>query len=171
MLNFAADLIFCAMIRTILGSILTLLLMACATTAERAARQAETASVVNAAVADRHYKITITQAYPQRGGSVNVSRDFFLEVKGDTLVSYLPFFGRAYRSLYGGTEKGLNFTETIRKYEQAKSKAGVTRIRMQARNEEDSYVYTVEIADNGKASIRVQAMERDDMRYDGDLEW
>ena len=158
------------MIRVFLGSILTFLLMACATTAERVARQAETASAVNAALADRHYKITITQAYPQRGGNVNVSHDFFLEVKGDTLVSYLPFFGRAYRSLYGGTEKGLNFTEIIRMYEPLKSKAGVTRIRMRVRNEEDSYIYTVEVSENGRASIRVQALERDDMRFDGDID-
>ena len=158
------------MIRTLFISFLTLLLVACATAADRAAQQTEMARAVNAAVADRHYKITITQAYPQRGGSVNVSRDFFLEVKGDTLVSYLPFFGRAYRSLYGGTEKGLNFTETIRTYEQLKSKAGVLRFRMRVKNEEDSYVFTVEISAGGRASIRVQAMERDDMRFDGDLE-
>ena len=75
------------MIRTLFISFLTLLLVACATAADRAAQQTEMARAVNAAVADRHYKITITQAYPQRGGSVNVSRDFFLEVKGDTLVS------------------------------------------------------------------------------------
>ncbi len=158
------------MVRTILGSILALLLMACATTAERAARQAETASAVRAALADRHYKITITQAYPLRGGNVNVSRDFFLEVKGDTLVSYLPFFGRAYRSSYGGMEKGLNFTETIRSYEQAEPKAGLTRIKMRVRNEEDSYVYTIDMFDNGKASIGVQAVERDNIHFDGDME-
>ena len=159
------------MVRTILGGILTLLLMACATTAERAARQAETASAVRAALADRHYKITITQAYPLRGGSVNVSRDFYLEVRGDTLVSYLPYFGRAYRSTLGGiNEKGLNFTETIRSYEQAKPKAGLTRIKMRVRNEEDSYVYTLDVFDNGKASIGVQAVERDNIHFDGDME-
>ena len=156
---------------TFLGVCMLLgLLSGCASSAERAASAAEHAQKVMSALADRHYKITITQAYPQRGGSVNVSRDFFLEVKGDTLVSNLPFFGRAYRSLYGGTEKGLNFTETIRTYEQLKSMAGVLRFRMRVRNEEDSYVFTVEISSGGRASIRVQAMERDDMRFDGDLE-
>ena len=157
--------------KSILFLLSATLLMACATAAERAARQTETANAVRAALADRHYRLTITQAYPRRGGSVNVSRDFFLEVKGDTLVSYLPFFGQAYRSSLSGADKGLNFTEQIRSYEVVQQKDGVSRIRLRVRNEEDSYVYLLDLSDTGRASIRVLPTERDDISFDGDFDF
>ena len=147
-----------------------LLLMACATAAERAIRQAETATAVNAALTDRHYRISITTVYPKTGGSVNVSRDFFLEVKGDTLLSYLPFFGRVYSLPYAGSEKGLNFTERIRRYETHRPQSGQTCIKLMVRNEEDTYNYRIDVFDNGRASIGVRSINRDYISFDGDLD-
>jgi hypothetical protein len=149
---------------------LSLLLLGCATAAERTARQTETATAVNAALADRHYRISITTAYPTTGGSVNVSRDFTLEVKGDTLLSYLPFFGRVYNMPYAGSEKGLNFTERIRRYEVSRPKAGLTRIKLMVRNEEDTYNYQLDVFDNGRATVGVRSTNRDYISFDGDME-
>ena len=85
-------------------------LSGCATAEERAARAAEQALKVKTALTQRRYKIDVNRMYPMNGNSRNVSYGYSVEVRNDTLISYLPYFGRAYNVPYGGG-KGLNFSE------------------------------------------------------------
>ena len=61
------------------------------TSAEKAERRERMAQAVEKALSERHYKVEISTMNPRRGKTINVSPDFSLEVKGDTLVSYLPY--------------------------------------------------------------------------------
>ncbi len=139
------------------------------TSAERAEREAKTAQAVEKALAERHYKVEISMMNPRRGRAVNVSPDFSLEVKGDTLVSYLPYFGRAYNVPYGGG-KGLNFTAPISDYHSAKGRKGATLITIKAVNEEDVYSFRLEIFTNGSTSIDLTAREREPINYSGQMD-
>ena len=133
------------------------------------AERAERALAVENALATRHYAVSIQVMYPTRGGAVNVTPDFSLKVEGDTLVSYLPYFGRAYNVPPGGG-KGLNFTAPIKRYEAAKDKKGRTHVLIVADNDEDVITYHLEIVDNGRASIDVRCRERESISYSGELE-
>ena len=139
------------------------------TSAERAERDARTAQAVEKALTKRHYRVEISMMNPRRGRAVHVSPDFSLEVKGDTLVSYLPYFGRAYSVPYGGG-KGLNFTAPIREYHTSKGRNGATLVRMKAINEEDVYSFRLEIFPNGSTSIDLTARERESINYNGQME-
>ncbi len=141
---------------------------ACATTAEKAEREAARVREVAAALADRHYQIDVRMMHPMRGKSKMLSYGYSVEVKGDTLVSYLPYFGRAYNVPYGGG-KALNFTAPIRGYREGRLKKGLTRIEIATQNEEDQYLYTLDIFDNGRATIDVVARERENIRFDGEM--
>ena len=81
----------------------------CATSEEKAAQMAELSANVTNALNNRDYKIAIDRMYPMRGSSRYVSFGYSVEVRNDTLISYLPYFGRAYNVPYGGG-KGLNFS-------------------------------------------------------------
>ncbi len=70
-------------------------LSGCATAEERAARAAEQALKVKTALTQRRYKIDVNRMYPMNGNSRNVSYGYSVEVRNDTLISYLPYFGRA----------------------------------------------------------------------------
>ena len=76
-------------------------LSGCATAEERAARAAEQALKVKTALTQRRYKIDVNRMYPMNGNSRNVSYGYSVEVRNDTLISYLPYFGRAYNVPYG----------------------------------------------------------------------
>lgn len=151
--------------------VMSLAVCACSslTQAERAERDAKTALAVENALAERRYKVEISMMHPRRGSAVHVSRDFSLEVKGDTLVSYLPYFGRAYNVPYGGG-KGLNFTAPISEYHTAKDHNGATLITMQAVNEEDIYSFRLLIFPNGSSSIDLTSREREPISYSGQME-
>ncbi len=145
------------------------LMTGCATSAEKMARQAEVAAQVKEALQARHYKIDVHMMYPRRGSSVNVSSNYSLEVKGDTLVSYLPYFGRAYNVPYGGG-KGLNFKALITGYRSEPGNKGLTRIQISTENEEDQYLYYLEIFNNGEATIDVQSRQREFITYSGRMD-
>ena len=132
-------------------------LVSCATSEERAAQQAETALAVEKALADRHYRIIIQRMNPRRSSMVSLSYGYSLEVKGDTLVSYLPYYGRAFNVPYGGG-KGLNFTERIRSYQSWRLKKGGTHVEL------------VDVFDNGRALLELQMQEREGISYDGDVD-
>lgn len=140
--------------------------MACVTLTP--AEKAELAKKVAKALDDRHYTVNIRSMSPRRGPSKPVTSNWSLEVKGDTLVSYLPYFGRAYNVPYGGG-KGLNFTAPIDDYQETTDAKNNRLIRLSVANDEDRYLYTIEVFDNGNTTIDVQGRERDDISYSGDL--
>jgi len=143
------------------------LLSACSTMT--AAERAQKALAVEKALASRRYVVDVRMMYPRRGRAVNVSSNYSLEVKGDTVVSYLPYFGRAYSVPYGGG-KALNFSAPISSYESARDEKGRTYVKLVTDNEEDVITFQLEIFDNGQATIDVQAREREPITYSGELE-
>ena len=144
-------------------------LAGCATTAERMEREARTAAQVSEALASRHYTINVLMMYPQRGRAVNLTTNYSVEVKGDSLISYLPYFGRAYNVPYGGG-KGLNFIAPITGYQTETDRKGITRVVLTSENEEDHYRYILEVSSSGDSYIQVQSRQRDFIRYSGRMD-
>ena len=122
------------------------------------------------AIADKRWHIDITSMNTMRYGSRTVTPDFFLELRGDTLRSYLPYLGDAHMPTMSPAI-GLNFEEPVLSYKESKPKSNkYTQIDIDVRTREDSYHYVIELYDNGQAYIRVRSMNRDHISFDGTLE-
>ena len=145
-------------------------LCGCVTSEERAAQKAEMARNVTKALNERNYKISILRMNPMRGSSRSVSYGYSVEVRNDTLFSYLPYFGRAYNVPYGGG-KGLNFSHPIENYQEYQKKNGQRHIEIGLTNEEDTYLYTIEVFDNGNSSVEVLSRQRERIFYTGMMEF
>ena len=164
-----------AMNRKKLFSILTLLLVlvvfgGCVSSEQRAAQKAEFAKKVKVALDKREYKIIINRMLPMQGGSKNVSYGYSVEVRNDSLLSNLPYFGRAYEVPYGGG-KGLSFDAPIGNYHETKANNGSRQIVIDLKNEEDNYTYRITVFDNGSSSIQVQSRKRDNISYTGEMKF
>lgn len=122
------------------------------------------------AIAMKQWHVDISSMNTMRYGSRTVTSDFFLELRGDTLQSYLPYLGNAYTSTLASTV-GLNFEEPVLSYKESKPTSNkFTQIDIDVRTREDSYRYAIEIYDNGQAYIRVQSVNRDPISYDGTID-
>ena len=144
------------------------LLAACDTTLGSAEASAERAAAVKQALADRNFKIDVNFMYPMRGSSRNLTSEYSLEVRNDSLFSHLPFMGEARNLPYGGGV-GLNFDEHISSYVQQQQKGDEYLIEIGVKNTEDVYVYTIRVFDNGRSSIDVRSRLRDPISYSGEL--
>ena len=152
----------------LLGSSACAMLSGCASAEERAARAAEQAAKVTKALEARDYKIAVNRMYPMKGSSRSVSYGYSVEVRNDSLISYLPYFGRAYNVPYGGG-KGFNFSEHIGSYHETQQSNGARVIDIELKNDEDIYQYTIKVFDNGNSSIDVQSRQRDPISYSGEM--
>ena len=123
------------------------------------------------AIVTKQWHIDITSMNTLRYGSRTVTPDFYLELRGDTLRSYLPYLGRAYQSPTMSPSIGLNFEESVKQYKESRPKSNkYTQIDIDVRTREDSYHYVIDIYDSGQTSIRVRSMNRDPISFDGTLE-
>lgn len=125
---------------------------------------------VAVAIAERHWRIDINTMNTMRYGSRTVTPDFYLELRGDTLRSYLPYLGQAQVSTTLAPAIGLNFEEVVMRYwlNKPKSKKYV-QLYIDARTREDTYHFVIDVYDDGKAFIRVRSQNRDPISFDGTL--
>ena len=122
------------------------------------------------AIAAKQWRIDIRSMNTMRYGSRMVTPDFYLELRGDTLHSYLPYLGQAQVSPMLSPSIGLNFEEPVLKYKESipKSKK-YTQIDIDVKTREDSYHYMIQIYDSGEAMIRVRSLNRDPISFDGTM--
>ena len=140
-------------------------LASCATARLTSEEKNNLAQAIQTGISEKHFEMEIRMMNPQRGRSRNVS-GFSVEVKGDTLVSNLPYFGVVHSAPYGGG-KGLNFESKINSYQTTQAKSECTQVAIKAKNEEDNYVYTFDIYADGTAYLTVRSDNRDGISYTG----
>lgn len=108
------------------------------------------------------------RALPMGGRTVHLTTPYSLEMRGDSAISYLPYFGRAYSLPYGGGD-GMRFEESITDYQSTFDKKGTARIKFVARTKEDTFRFDVQVFSNGSAIISVTPTNRQNITYQGEL--
>lgn len=151
--------------------IVTVLCVACATTNRKQndRKKLEKSELISKAICNRDFKINVQTAHPTRGMSVTLTADFNIRVKGDSVVSYLPYFGRAYNVPYGGG-KALNFSGVTQDYKITQPERDKMHMEFSVKNEEDMYKFYIDVFDNGKASINVMPQQRERISFNGEIE-
>lgn len=116
----------------------------------------------------KKYSIDVNFAFPLKGGSVSLTSNYSLTIKGDSVYSYLPYYGVAYNIPYGGG-KGLIFNSTVKDYYVSLSSKGKSTIKFTTSSGEDRIDYTIGIFKNGQTTIYVQSNNRQSINYSGCL--
>lgn len=132
-------------------------------------RKAYVANQVVSNLDQQHYTIEVDAMKPRRGSMRMLNDRYELTVKADTVVSYLPYFGEVYKANPYMQQIGLNFTGMVFDYVAAMVKQGQYRISFKTKTEEDIYVYTIDVYDNGKSDINVFGEFRDGISYTGQM--
>lgn len=145
-----------------------MLAMQPATAQSRSEKKAQTERSVREALNAGQYKIKVDYMQPMRGRSRALTSDYSIEIRNDSVFSYLPYFGVAYNVPYGGG-KGLILTPRLPDTKR-KPQKGKTRIDFKTGNEEDKYEYSLTIYSDGSANIHIQPMNKQAISYSGELD-
>lgn len=148
-------------------SIFTIIVVAVSVCCGAAAQTPQEQKAIQQALDERSYEIEINYMIPMREMAQSVS-GYSLTVEGDSIDSQLPYIGQAQNIPYGGG-KGLSFQADINSYTDKGLDKDCRTIVIDARNEEDHYVYTLDFYDSGDASVSVRCDNRDDISFRGYL--
>ena len=115
------------------------------------------------------YKIDVNGALPARGRSVMRTSPYSVEIRNDSIISHLPYYGRAYSIPYGGGE-GLNFKAPLTDYKLDWDKKGTAKIKFTARSTEDKFDFDIDIFSNGSSTIFVNMQNRQSINFQGEVD-
>jgi hypothetical protein len=104
-----------------------------------------------------------TGAVPNR----QLTSDYDLRVSPDTVVSYLPYFGRAYTAPMDPTKGGIQFTSTKFDYKETQRKKGGWDILIKPHDIQDATQLSLNISETGYASLQVISNNRQPISFSG----
>lgn len=136
---------------------------------KKAARKAEQIERTRELIDANTWQFDAQQMLPTSGKSRALTTSYNIVVNEQSLDSYLPYFGRAYRSDYGSTESPLIFKSDISEFKVEDAKKGGWVIRFKANNKNDRLDYTLHVSENGSASLNINSTDRQPISFHGEL--
>ncbi|WP_207510833.1 DUF4251 domain-containing protein [Longitalea luteola] len=124
-------------------------------------------AAITQAVQAQNYIFKAQTALPQAGSTRQLTTDFDLRISKDTIVSDLPYFGRAYTAPMNPSQGPLRFTSTDFDYSITDRKKGGWDVVITPKDTQDPRQLTLTIFDNGSASVVVTSYNRQPISFNG----
>ncbi len=115
----------------------------------------------------QHFVFEAQSVNPMRGGFRMLTSAYDVTISRDTMVSDLPYFGRAYVAAYNPTKSELDFTTTGLSYSvnPYKKTGWYVIVKPKSKNGIQQYAFT--IFEDGTASLNVTSTSRDPISFNG----
>lgn len=117
-------------------------------------------------VQGRHFVFVPQTMSPQQPNFRNLS-GFDLTVTPDTLLSYLPYYGRAFSAPINSSKGALDFTSVKFDYKANKNDRNEWDIVMQPKDGSGVQTMDLTVYDNGRALLRVNSRDRQFISFNG----
>ncbi|PQV47781.1 uncharacterized protein DUF4251 [Jejuia pallidilutea] len=150
----------------------------------------EQLATFNKLVASREFTIDSDWAYPQvtnamsqvlnsqllapgnNASAINlIGNANFLTIKGDSVMSYLPYFGeRQMQIAYGGTDGAIQFNGLIQDYEVKNGKNDSKVITFKAKSNTENFDVAITLFPNLKTQMMLRGASRFFIQYSGEVQ-
>lgn len=138
--------------------------------AQKAGNKKETKEVViKNLIESKNYVFTARSVQPTGGSIRHLTSEYDMRVMGDSIVTYLPYFGRAYSAPVNLSQGGIQFTSTDFNYT-IESKRKEWEIVIKPREPIDVRELILRVFKNGSASLMVTSNNRQSISYNGIIE-
>ena len=122
------------------------------------------------AIATKQFVFKAQTVFPNFGAARQVTGEGYdVKLTGDSLVSYLPYFGRAYAAPLG-TEGGIKFTSTQFDYAVKNRKKGGWNIVIKPADVSNFREFLLNVSENGSATLRALSNNRQPISFNGKIE-
>lgn len=146
-------------------ALITVVLSQC-TSSQHVFKNGEVEAMVNA----HEFKFVAESAIPLRQKVRNFTSNYDVTVKNDSLVSYLPYFGRAHRAPMDPTDIGIQFTSTNFSYQVQTEKSNNWKVTIKPNDQAGIQEFNFDIFANGNATLHVTSTSRDPISFRGRIE-
>ncbi|WP_396601028.1 DUF4251 domain-containing protein [Algibacter sp. R77976] len=141
-------------------------------------------------VENKNYRIESDMAHPQvsnamqqvlnsgilqGGSSANaislIGNSNFLTVSGDSITSYLPYFGERQMNIdYSGEDSGIQLKGLLENYKAIKGKNNSYNISFGAKSRSESFKVFITLYPNLKSNLQINGSGRFPISYSGQVE-
>lgn len=129
--------------------------------------QAQDAGVVKDSKTDSGFIFIARTAIPTSGSTRQLTGDYDVKVTSGSVVSYLPYFGRAYAS--SGQEGGIKFTSKDFRLQEKAGKKGRREISIKILDVPEVRQLNFSITENGYGSLQVISNNRQPISFYGEV--
>jgi hypothetical protein len=127
----------------------------------------KTADEIRQLVESKNFVFKAESANPVSGGTRQLSPGYDLTVTNSSIVSYLPFYGRA-QTIPIGNDGGIKFTSTNFDYSAAAGRKGKGwQVTLKTKDVSHVQLMYLTIYDNGNATLDVMNIHRDNISFRG----
>ena len=125
---------------------------------------------VKQAIDSKQYVFKARTVMPASGSSRQLTSEYNLTVNQDSIVAFLPYFGRAYVAPIGKTTDGINFTSTDFSYKVDETKNGGWMIGIRTKDAGDVQQVNLNLSKNGYGTLHINSQNRQSISYTGKIE-
>ena len=133
--------------------------------------KAQKAIEIKTLIESGEYVFIARSATPLSGRKVDLTSEYNLKIKGDSVESWLPYFGRAYQASYGDTDGGIKFKQKVTELKttcnEQKKRCEVSFV---ADTPQDTYRMQLSVGWSGYGNLSVTSNHRQTISYYGMLE-
>lgn len=119
------------------------------------------------AVEEHRYVFRARAAQPLRGRTIQLNSVYDLRVTKDSVIAFLPYFGRSYTAPIDPTAGGINFTSTDFEYHQAAGDRGGWTIEIKPNDAQGVRQLFLSISEGGNGSLQVTSNNRQSISFTG----
>lgn len=124
-------------------------------------------STVKTSVESKQFIFHAQTAMPTSGRSRQLTSEYDLRIFPDSLVSNLPFYGRAYSVPYGSSDGGFHFTSTKFEYTATPGKKRGWDITIKPKDVTDFREFSLSLSDDGYGTLQAMSNNRQPMSFTG----
>lgn len=92
---------------------------------------------------------------------------YYLKISGDSVASYLPYYGVRDNFSEPGRPDGIDLDTEIEDLKISQKKSGAYQLTFYARRKTERFQLNLELLANGKANLAVYSGQRDAIRFEG----
>ena len=130
--------------------------------------QAQDEAVIKNIVESQHFIFKAQIALPSGSASRQLESDYYdVKILKDSVIAFLPYFGRAYSVTNYPSDGGINFTSTKFDYSITKGKKGGWDISIKPKDAIDIRELSFSISVGGSAQLQVMSDNRQPISFYG----
>lgn len=128
--------------------------------------QPKSGTDVAALIDNKRFEFVAESANPMRGRSIFLTAGYSVTFTGDTLKSFLPYYGRAYQATLDPSEAGIKFTSTDYEYQVKEKRKGWDLI-VKPKDVTQAPMFTISVSKEGYATLRAVLVDRQSISFSG----
>lgn len=137
---------------------------------KRSEKKAEKAAEIKALIDSHYYLFNAQTASPIGGRLRNITSNYDLVVKQDSVISFLPYFGRAFTADYNATRSPLDFTSTSFDYSVTPGKKDGWTVTIKPKDNKSVQTMYLTVSSEGYATLQVTSNDRTAISFNGVLQ-